>query len=93
MKGLLGFDGRRMRHGWEEPWGLREGRRLESAHQELLPTEALNRGFRLIAIHVVSEPDPYVLYDRWGRILYQWPEDYEPPFVEVFEVARQNLNN
>lgn len=91
MKGLVGFDGRRIRHSREEPWGLKEGGRLEIAHQELLPTEALTRGFGLIAIHVMSEPDPYVLYDRWGRILHQWPEDYEPPFVEVFEVSRRFL--
>ncbi len=93
MKGLVGFNGRQVRrsHSREEPEGLRRGRRWYSNHQELLPTDALNRDFELIAIHVYREPDPYVLYDRWGRILYQWPEDYEPSFVEVFEVSRRFL--
>jgi len=31
--------------------------------------------------------DPYVLYDRYGKIIHQWPDDYIPSWVDVYEVC------
>lgn len=31
--------------------------------------------------------DPYVLYDRYGKILHRWPDDYVPSWVDVYEVC------
>jgi len=75
-------------HHREEPPGAWAGAECN----ELLPAEALFRGYCLMrltplrAFGAGPDPDPYVLYDRWGHIVHQWPEDYSPPFVEVLEM-------
>ena len=88
---LVGFDGRPVVHSREEPKGLPFGKKWHSDRSDLLPIEASARGMNLVSVEVEDEGDPYVIYDRWGRILYQWPDDYTPPFVEVFEVSRRFL--
>lgn len=32
--------------------------------------------------------DPVVLTDLWGHILYQWPDEYIPDWVDVYKACR-----
>lgn len=31
--------------------------------------------------------DPYVIYDRWGYLLYQWPDNHVPSPTEISKVC------
>ncbi len=84
---LVGFDGRAVSHARELPPGLHDFN--EWNHDGLLPTEAIHRGFNLSEFQPRRAADPYVLYDRWGHILYQWPDNYRPSLTEVFKVCQQ----
>ncbi len=55
-----------------------------------LPALARDAQCQLISVlPYASGGDPYVLLDRWGVALYQWPERYEPHWTEVASVCRQ----
>jgi len=64
----------------------------EDDMSSLLPYEALGK-LELIALTPKRNygADPYILYDHWGHILYQWPNDYEPSLTEVREVSQRFL--
>jgi len=84
---LLGFDGRPVRHSREKPPGLR--RVSESYCDNLLPFDAWQRGWQLLELTAEHDADPFVLYDQWGHILHQWPDDYTPSLAEVRDVCRR----
>lgn len=90
---LVGFDGLPVAHGREIP--RHPGRIEEWPRPDLLPVEARLASFELIELlpsRYSVAVDPFVLYDRWGHILYQWPDNYEPSWVEVMEVCQRFLN-
>jgi len=72
----------------ERPSGAPSGE-FESRHDrsDLLPTDAALKGMKLLSM--LFSKDPYVLYDRWGRILYEWECGYEPTWQDVFEITRR----
>lgn len=54
------------------------------------PHECYMRGYelRLVEVRQVGG-DPYVLYDRWGKIIHQWPEGYTPTWMDVHDVLQK----
>ena len=87
---LVGFDGCPIAHGKQMPRGYSRGM-LERDKTSLLPS-LLWGSLDLISYEPRRHQygaDPYVLYDRWGSILYEWPEDYEPNWLEVQEVCQR----
>lgn len=74
----------------EVPTGLGISGRLVSAPSNIeMPTLAYLRGYELRLVQMQrGTGDPYVLYDRWGHIVYQWPEGYTPRWVDILEVIR-----
>lgn len=61
---------------------------------DLLSTEAYLAGLKLVELRPPRNSygaDPFILRDRWGRLLYKWPEDYEPSWQEVAEICRDFL--
>lgn len=54
-----------------------------------MPALAYLRGYELRLVAMISGTgDPYVLYDRWGHIVHQWPEGYTPRWIDILEVIR-----
>lgn len=86
---IFGFNNRPVGHGREHPRGTIG---MEEADKtSLLPTEAILKDFELIELRPQGysfSADPYILYNHWGHILYQWPDNYEPGWMEVFEVCQ-----
>jgi len=39
-----------------------------------------------------SQADPFIIFNREGRILHSWPEDYTPGPAEVRKMAEGLLN-
>lgn len=64
---------------------------FESAEDwsDLLPSLAKLAGYELRAVEFLL--DPFVLYDRWGYILHEWPCGYIPHWTEVNEVCNRFL--
>lgn len=59
-----------------------------------LPVEAVAAGFELVFLKPPFRDygaDPYIIRDRWGHVIYQWPDDYEPKYIEVMEVCKKLL--
>lgn len=56
---------------------------------DLLPRLAQQAGFELRS--VTFKIDPFVLYNRFGQILYEWPCWIEPSWQDVYEVCQQFL--
>lgn len=54
-----------------------------------LPFEGEVAGMTLMAMIPEEDLDPVCLYDRWGKILYQWPDNYFPSLTEIREIASQ----
>jgi len=53
-----------------------------------LPHEANLRGYELRLVSLErGRGDPYVLYDRWGHIVCQWPEGYVPTWMDIREAV------
>lgn len=59
---------------------------IELDRSDLLPAWAAHDGMELYYVSSGIK-DPVVIYDRWGKILYQWPEDYYPHWAEIYEVC------
>lgn len=58
-----------------------------TVHQAAQKT-AERYGYELVSYEVGEvAKDPYVLYDRFNSIAYQWPEDYIPHWTEVLDVC------
>lgn len=89
----LMVEGAQIRDRREQPRQIRPGM-IEHDFSSLLPTLAALRGFSLASFSPRSFDygrDPFVLYDQWGHILHEWPEDYTPHWVEVMEVSQRFL--
>jgi hypothetical protein len=66
---------------------------MEGSVNRWLPTMALNAGFALVSLRPPRHgADPYILRDRWGRLLHTWPERYEPTWMEVWDICRQFID-
>ncbi len=65
------------------------GRELD--RDDLMPIEGWSAGMTLSQFEPRYDPDPYVLYDRWGRIVKQWPDDYMPDREEIRQAVQDEL--
>ncbi|KKM64195.1 hypothetical protein LCGC14_1503780 [marine sediment metagenome] len=81
-----GFDGRPLR-GIGKQAVMKAGMQHSNVVGGLSGEVAAFRRFELVSITVEAQGDPYVLYNRWQQIVYQWPDEYIPDFVEVREVC------
>ena len=86
---LVGFDGRPVSHSREKPLGMK--RYGEIRRSDLLPHEAWARDWELIELYPMRSysAEPFVLYDRWGHILYRWPDNYEPGWMEAKDICEK----
>lgn len=91
---LVGFHGLQVQHSRERPYGIAGiGIVEERLAYERLPRLAALAGLELVEVLPISQGvDPYVLYDRWGHIVYQWDEGVEPSWLDVLEVCNRLLN-
>ena len=80
-----GFDGSPVNHAREMPDGRRNRGLREFHRDDLLPFEGWVAGMSVSQFEPENDKDPVCLYDRWGRILYQWPDEYVPGREEVRE--------
>lgn len=47
-------------------------------------------GYELVAFEPkILNADPVVLRNRWGQIVYQWPDDFVPAWVDVLKVCKE----
>jgi len=76
-----------------------EGLVGEPSHYEdmtyMLPSKAQDKGMLLLDITYrqpeYSSKDPVILFDREGRILHMWPDNYVPGYFEVRKVCEKLL--
>lgn len=59
--------------------------------QAILAHIACDYGFELVNVLPGNfrPSDPFVLYDRFGHVAHQWPENYEPDFTDVMSVCQK----
>jgi hypothetical protein len=84
---LVGFHGFPVAHARDKPLGMEFFN--EHSSSNLLPASVV--GVELIELRPRQSwggIDSYVLYDRYGKILYQWPDDYIPHWLDVYEVCK-----
>jgi hypothetical protein len=68
----------------EEP--MLAGHWQKTEHNDMVP--AGWRGtFRLASFEHQANVDPYVLYNQFGQIVYQWPEGVEPTCADLDRVC------
>lgn len=86
---IRGFHGQRVYHTEERPHGTEDF--MDTSWSSLLPTHVLAKGYKLIELYPPRYTgfDPVILYDRWGHIVYQWPDNYMPTCQEVFDVCNE----
>jgi hypothetical protein len=64
-------------------------------HTFMLPAQARDRGLMLLDVTYrqpqLPQVDPYIIFDRRGRVLHCWPKDYTPGHFEIEEKARELL--
>jgi len=89
---LTGFDGLPVNHSREIPYIGKRGYQRRYL-DDLLPIDGEMAGMELIAIIPASNPDPVCLYNRWGKIVKQWPEGYIPDHEEVREAVMVALKD
>jgi hypothetical protein len=57
----------------------------------MLPTPAKERGMILFDVTYSQPPyyrvDPFIIFNRDGRILHSWPQGYIPSSIEVEKIA------
>ncbi|OGO00740.1 MAG: hypothetical protein A2Y59_00565 [Chloroflexi bacterium RBG_13_52_14] len=89
----LGEFGGPVDHGLERPSCFSSWTSLSETPQSIdLPLEAEFRGWKIWYINNGQfGRKVYVLYDRWGAILHEWPEGLCPSLGEVFEVCNELL--
>jgi len=56
---------------------------------DLLPILAKQAGFELRSVTFIS--DPFVLYNRFGQILHEWPCEVKPNWQDVYELCQRFL--
>jgi hypothetical protein len=76
---------------YEKPSGIDTIRR-RAALSHNLPTEALMAGYELIEIVPSYGNDPWYLYDKDGKIVYEWDTLHPPSLAEVREVCQVLIN-
>jgi hypothetical protein len=59
----------------------------------MLPPVASSRGLKLLDV-IYEQPeearkDPLIIFDRRGRILHIWPDDYTPGSAEIIATAKK----
>jgi hypothetical protein len=90
---LEGFYGLRIGEKYiERPFGMSQFR--ERGCPTELPYWAPSN-WRLVALippERAGGADPYVIYDRWGKILHVWEQEYPPSYVEVLQVCTRLLS-
>lgn len=90
-KPIIGFDGLPTNHPRELP-ELPKGRDfLEFDMNSLLPIEGQFAGMSLVFFEPSGRLDPVCLYDRWGRIVHQWPDGYFPSLGDVRDTVLKAL--
>lgn len=77
----------------QDPPGMVGHPRLGYDLTFMLPPVASSRGLRLLDI-VYEQPeqvrkDPLIIFDRRGRILHIWPDDYIPGPAEINATAKK----
>lgn len=82
---LLDFYGHAIHHAREKPSG---GPYHERDRDDLLPVEGWATGMR-VSQFIEDDKDPVCLYDRWGHIIYQWPDEYVPSLLEVKAIIQE----
>jgi len=86
MRRTVAF-GDRIPQGPETPYGFHPGTIFNEAPlDDALPIEGYLAGMHLKQLTPKFEKDPVVLYDRWGAILHQWPDEYMPTLVDIRSV-------
>jgi len=67
---------------------LATGMRTVRYLSRLLPLQ-IGTGYDLKEVDTgPSGDDPVILTDRWGHILYEWPEGFTPKEVDVLRVCQ-----
>lgn len=85
-EGFTDFYGNPLKHKMETPGpGYRQTRNLDGE----LPCEGWATGMMLRAFE--ADADPYILYNRFGQIVKQWPEDYTPDREEIRQAVYDEL--
>lgn len=83
------FYGRPVHHARELP--DMGGRRYIESHYAEVPIDGWVAGMSLVSFQPRGDPDPVVLYDRWGKIVKEWPEGYIPNMEEVRQAVQEEL--
>ena len=80
----------------ERPSGLIGWPRYWEDMTYMLPAEAQDRRLVMLDIHyerpMLPSVDPIIIFDRDGRILHAWPEDYIPGPAEIEKVGRKLMD-
>jgi len=73
-------------HTEDIPYGL--GQLYIQRDMNALLPRVLYGTYELIAFEPKGiELDPVVLRNKWNQIIYQWPDDYIPDWVDVLTVC------
>jgi hypothetical protein len=73
----------------EKTRGVGDGTFDERERSDLLP-KTVSSDYRLLSVQPrQSSRDPYVLYNKFGQILHEWPEDYIPDWLDVLNVCKE----
>ena len=84
--------------GLERPLGI-VGQPAEWGYQDMshmLPGKARDKGIQMLDILYKGperQVDPVIIFDRDGRILHAWTEDYIPSYDEVQKVCKGLLKD
>jgi len=75
--------------GPPEPWSSQD-------MSCMLPAKARDKGVQMLDVLYKSpecQVDPIIIFDRDGRILHAWAEDYIPSYGEVQKVCKSLLKD
>ncbi len=81
-------------YGIQEPILPGRSKSVQASNRELndlLPIEGEAKRMKLISWELgrSKASDPVCLYDRWGAILHQWPDNYMPTLPDVQKVIAE----
>lgn len=88
---ITDFGGSSVNHSREIPPSMLGRIYLETKLDEHLPYDGWVAGMSLRSFEPPLELDPVCLYDRWGRIVKQWPDNYIPSLTEIRETVEEIL--
>ncbi len=81
-------------HGIQKPILYGESNAIKASRRDLpdlLPIEGEVKRMRLISWELGAYSDPVCLYDSWGAIIYQWPDNYKPTLQDVQNIIANCL--